>query len=671
MKALAFLGKVSMSRTSLSVAGFALVLLGFAGCGGTERRFGGSGGKAGASQGGTSGDTFGGRGGTAGVDAEAGEGGMADEGGMGGMGGVAGEAGAAVDAGAGGMAGEPNVDSILAITPPNLTAGKTYVAYTGAISASGAAKYTWSLSKGTLPAGLMLQGAQSATVTIAGTATEAGQFPITLSVTDGVTTKSVDVNLVITHTAIFLSDRNVSGVNELFITDIGGDTAATPVRLSASFPTGGGITSYAWSPDGSKVMYLATEPANGVSELWVASLAAPGTAQRVTPSGAGVGQFTWLAAGNIAAYSMAGGDTYLNDLKISPPTAGKLVVTGKGSSATLRPSPNGTSVGIQLPGMNANDISYATWAGGTASAVLLTTVQGGGPYFSFDGRYSVITSGPSGSWFDHSIAAPMGNSISSSTGLNTAWHPSAQTLLLGIGSGPSYDIARGDFGSSGMTKTTLVNAASCYTSQHRWSPDGKNALYVCANDVRGINNFPTAVAGSDFSLLPSGFLAQSYTDTAATGFSPDSKWVALRADRDADKQYDLQLIRWSTPGVAYKPHSTTISAGVTSWAFAQNSQAVAFVGTVSPYANADLYVAKLPATGAPPNAIIASAPASAVVQSDVNWLPGSRVIAYRAVVGGAAQLFAVPVGADGSPGSVVPVSGAMGTVSSYQLAPAK
>ncbi|HYP97283.1 MAG TPA: putative Ig domain-containing protein [Polyangiaceae bacterium] len=656
-----------MSRTSLSVAGFALVLLGFAGCGGTERHFGGSGGKGGANQGGTSGDTFGGRGGNAGVDAEAGEGGVGDEGGMGG---AAGEAGAA-DAGAGGMAGEPSVDSNLAITPPSLTAGKTYLAYTGAISASGAVKYTWSLSKGTLPAGLMLQGAQSATVTIAGTATEAGQFPITLSVTDGVTTKSVDVTLVITHTAIFLSDRNVSRVNELFITDIGGDTAAPPVRLNASFPTGGGITSYAWSPDGSKVMYLAIEPANGVSELWVASLAAPGTAQRITPAGAGVGQFAWLAAGNIAAYSMAGGDTYLTDLKMSPPTPGKLVVTGKGSSATLRPSPNGTSVGIQLPGMNANDISYATWASGTASAVPLMTVQGGGPYYSYDGRYSVITSGPSGYWFDHSIAAPMGNSLPSQNGINLAWHPSTQSVFLGTGTGPSYDVSRADFASSGMTKAPLVTGVSCYSSQLSWSPDGKNGLYVCANDVRGISNLPTAMAGSDFSLLPSGFLSKTYTDTPATGFSPDSKWVAVRADRDADMQYDLQLIRWSAPGVAYKPHGTSISAGVTSWAFAQNSQAVAFVGTVSPYANADLYVAKLPASGAPSNAVIASVPASAVVQNDVNWLPGSRVIAYRATDAGATQLFAVSVNADGSPGSVVPVSGAMGTVSSYQLAPIK
>lgn len=659
-----------MSRTSLSVAGVALVLLGFAGCGASERRFAeATGGKSGAAQGGDSagsaGDTHGGRGGTAGLEAEAGEGGNGAEAGFGG------EAGA-VDNGAGGMAGETGGDSMLAIAQPSLAAGKTYVPFKGMISASGGDRYAWSLSKGPLPAGLSLQGAQSASVTIAGTPSEAGQFPITLSVSDGSTTKSVDVTLVITHTALFLSDRNAATVNELFITEIGGDTAPAPVRLSASFPSGGGVTSYAWSPDGSKVLYLAILPSTGVTELWVASLAAPGTAQRVSASGVGIGQFAFLGAGNIVAYSTATGDTYLTDLAMSP-SPGKLVVTGKGGAATLRPSPNGTSVGIQLPGTNANDVSYATWAGGTPTATPLITVQGSGPYFSYDGRYSVITSGPSGSWFDHAQPGPtMGNPLSSSNGVNFAWHPTTQSLFLSTGSGASYDLSRGDFTSSGMTKTPLVSGNSCYSSQLRWSPDGKNGLYVCANDLRGINNLPSAVAGSDFSLLPSGFLSNSFTDTPASGWSPDSKWVALRADRDANSQYDLQLIRWAAPGVAYKPYATSVSTGVTTWAFAQNSQKIAFVGTVSPYANAALYVSKLPATGAPPTAVLVSAPASAVVQADINWLPGSRVLAYRAVVSGGDQLFAVSVAADGTAGSVVPVSGPSGSaVKSYLLAPTR
>jgi len=115
-----------------------------------------------------------------------------------------------------------------------------------------------------------------------------------------------------------------------------------------------------------------------------------------------------------------------------------------------------------------------------------------------------------------------------------------------------------------------------------------------------------------------------------------------------------------------------MGAGVTNWAFAPHSQSIAFVGTIAPQNNAGLYLTKLPTSGAPPTATLVSSPASSVVQTDINWLPGSRVITYRATESGAAQLFAVPVAADGTAGSALPISGVSGSgVSSYQLAPTR
>jgi len=293
------------------------------------------GGEAGADEGGSAGES-----GSAGLDAHAGAAGTSDD-----AGDNAGTGGAA-----GGTAGDSSVDTELEILPPTLAAGKTYVPFTGKVSASGAAHYSWSVTSGTLPAGLTLQGAQSATVTIAGTPAEAGQFPISLSVTDGSTTKAVDVALVITHSALFLSDRNVAGVNELFVTEIGAGSAAAPVRVSASIPAGGSVSSYAWSPDGSKVLYLATQSSGGAAELWVASLATPGIAQRVSAPGLSVSQIGWLGSGNIAAYATSTADAYLVDLSGATPGASKLAVTGSTITTTaglqvygFLPSPNGTS----------------------------------------------------------------------------------------------------------------------------------------------------------------------------------------------------------------------------------------------------------------------------------------------------------------------------------------
>ncbi len=194
--------------------------------------------------------------------------------------------------------------------------------------------------------------------------------------------------------------------------------------------------------------------------------------------------------------------------------------------------------------------------------------------------------------------------------------------------------------------------------------------FWCSRDLRGIDKVLTAAVGGDFSLLPSGFLSNAFTNIYDVSWSPNSQWISLRADRDVNDQFDLYLIRWSAPGVAYKPHANSTASGVTTWAFAPNSQSVAFVGGIAPQNNAGLYLTTLLANGAPPTATLISAPASSVVQTDISWLPGSRVITYRANVAGVAQLFAVPVAADGSAGSVVSISGVSGSgVGSYQLAP--
>src|SRR6478609_3887682 len=156
---------------------------------------GGAGGVGGTAGGGAGGKDIAAKGGSAGLEAQAGEAGEAN----GADGGTGGADDGADDAGSGGMGGDSSVEMELEIAPPALDTGKTYLPFKGKITASGAQHYTWSITSGALPAGLVLQGAQTATVTIAGTPTQAGQFPITFSVTDGATTKTVDVIVGITH----------------------------------------------------------------------------------------------------------------------------------------------------------------------------------------------------------------------------------------------------------------------------------------------------------------------------------------------------------------------------------------------------------------------------------------------------------------------------------------
>ncbi|MEI9940461.1 MAG: hypothetical protein WDO69_24875 [Pseudomonadota bacterium] len=492
------------------------------------------------------------------------------------------------------------------------------------------------------------------------------------------------MTLVITHSALFLSDRRLAGVNELFVAEIGAGATAAPIQLSASLPSGGGVSSYAWSPDGSKVLYLATQASGGAAELWVASLSAPGAAQRVSATGVTVSQIGWLGSGNIAAYATSTADAYLVDLSGSTPGASKLAVAGStitdiaglGISSFL-PSPNGTSITFPyyVPMVGGTyAYAYVTWAMGSPKAAIFSTGVSSFTGYSHDGRFVAISRFNIGSWWDLSLASPMLNDLGPD--FSGSWSPDSDSLLYYGDWASSSDPAKlklGKFSGGTLTSTLLVPSSACsWMGAQPWSPDGKNGLFECGGDLRGISNVATAAVSTDFSLLPSGFLSNTFTDITDVGWSPDSAWIGIRADRDVDVQYDLQLIRWSAPGVAYKPHANSTASGVTTWSFAPNSQSIAFVGTIAPQSNAGLYLTKLPTSGAPPTATLVSEPASSVVQTDINWLPGSRLLTYRATVSGAAQLFALPVAADGTPGSVVSISGLSGSgVSSYQLAPTR
>jgi plastocyanin domain-containing protein len=71
-----------------------------------------------------------------------------------------------------------------AITTTSLPTGKVGISYSGALAASdGTSPYTWSVSAGSLPAGLSLN---SSSGTISGTPTAAGTYSFTSAVTDSV-----------------------------------------------------------------------------------------------------------------------------------------------------------------------------------------------------------------------------------------------------------------------------------------------------------------------------------------------------------------------------------------------------------------------------------------------------------------------------------------------------
>src|SRR5437763_8885930 len=121
----------------------------------------------------------------------------------------------------------------LQVTSSQLPGGTVGSAYSATLSASGGTSpYSWSLSSGTLPTGLIL----SSSGTLSGTPTVAGAFPFTVTVKDAVS-GSASASLSI----------NVVGLPPLQITSSqlpGGTVAST---YSATLSASGGTSPYSWS----------------------------------------------------------------------------------------------------------------------------------------------------------------------------------------------------------------------------------------------------------------------------------------------------------------------------------------------------------------------------------------------------------------------------------------
>ena len=126
--------------------------------------------------------------------------------------------------------------SALTITTESVPNGTVGVAYSAAFAATGGtAPYTWSISAGSLPAGLTQN---SATGAITGTPTAAGSFNFTVRVTDSTTP------------APQMASRSYSGVispSALTITTESVPNGAVGVAYSAAFAAAGGTAPYTWS----------------------------------------------------------------------------------------------------------------------------------------------------------------------------------------------------------------------------------------------------------------------------------------------------------------------------------------------------------------------------------------------------------------------------------------
>ena len=141
----------------------------------------------------------------------------------------------------------------LKITSSGLTGGTANQSYSAALGASGGTTpYTWSITSGSLPAGVSLN---PATGVLAGTPTASGNFPINVTVMDSAKQ---------TATAV-LSLSVAAAATPLKITSSGLTGGTANQSYSAALGASGGTTPYTWSiTSGSLPAGVSLNPATGV-----------------------------------------------------------------------------------------------------------------------------------------------------------------------------------------------------------------------------------------------------------------------------------------------------------------------------------------------------------------------------------------------------------------------
>ena len=186
---------------------------------------------------------------------------------------------------------DPTAPSVTTATLPNANVGSSYSQALAATAGTGT--YTWSVTSGSLPAGLTLAGA---TGVISGIATGVGTSTFTVTATDG-TPKSGSKSLTLTVDAAVVADTTAP-TGSLTLNGGGAATSSTTLTLGLGATDAVGV-----------VAYRVAEGSDCTSASWVAvtsSLSFSGSASLTVSSGDGVKTVCAQykdAAGNISTAS--------------------------------------------------------------------------------------------------------------------------------------------------------------------------------------------------------------------------------------------------------------------------------------------------------------------------------------------------------------------------------
>ncbi len=462
------------------------------------------------------------------------------------------------------------INAAIAVNPVSLPAGTVSAAYSQTVTATGGTgSYTFSVSSGTLPAGLSLNSGSGA---ITGTPTGAGSSSFTITATDGNSATgsraySVTINAAITVNPASLANGTVGSAYSQTVSATGGtgsytfsvSTGALPAGLSLASSTG--VISGTPSSSGSSSFTITATDGNGAtgSRAYSVSIAAGinvsplslpaatvGTpySQTISASG-GTGGFTF----SVTAGALPAG------LSLNAAT-GAITGTpsGSGSSTfTITATDSASATGTRSYTLTVNPaiaVNPATLPAGTVGLAYNQTVSatGGNGSYTF-----AVTSGalPAGLSLNVSSGAITGSPSSSGSSTFTVTATDGNgatgarsytvTINAAVAVNPA-SLANGTVGSAYSQTVSATGGSGSYTFS---VSSGTLPAGLSLNTGSGaITGTPTSAGSSSFTITATdgngATGSRAYTVPIATGISVSPSSLAA-----------------GTVGVAY---SQTISA---------------------------------------------------------------------------------------------------------------
>ncbi len=434
----------------------------------------------------------------------------------------------------------------ITLSPTTLTAGQVGVAYSQTITASGGTSpYTYTVTSGALPAGLVLSTGGA----LSGTPTAGGTFSFTVTAKDsnnitGAQAYTLTVNApTITLSPSTLPAGQVGAAYSQTITASGGTSPYSNYRVSSgALPAGLSLSTSG--------VLSGTPTAAGSLNFNV----------QVTDSSTGTGPYTQAQAYTLAVTAALGATFVSNTGTPLPP-----------QEITVNITTAGTLNSIQLLTMGAANLDFTMTSGGTcATSTAYTVGQSCTVNVIFNPMYAGSRYGAALLTDSSSNVLGMTRLIGTGNGPQISYQPDGQTTLGGTFSGPAGVAVDGNgnvfvadhvsnavyeiLAAGGYTTTNTLGGSFTFNQPYGVAVDGAGNVFVADTSNNQVVEILAASGYTTVNTLASGF-------DNPYGVAVDGSGDVFVADYSDSKIYEIAAVSGVIPA---SPTITSLGSGFSS-----------------------------------------------------------------------------------------------------------